>query len=284
MKQPGEPNGRVLFSLVSINLWDLPIFWPRHDRTRRRQRMLKQFPDLSADLLLFQEAFVQSFRERLAAALPRLNADPYLEARRRHGPITLSAAGGLLTFSRWPFGSSVFTAARTFKSMRIDERIGRKGWLRTEVQTPVGPVSVANVHLYAGTRPTDARVRTTQVRQLTHDAERWPPLPTILAGDFNMTAELERPDRGPTGFDLLAEAGFVEVAGGSSDGLVTMAPSVNRYARYTPWHKPDRRLTQVFYRGPGIERGPEPPTLCLHRPAVSDHFGLRVQLALARRH
>ena len=63
-----------------------------------------------------------------------------------------------------------------------------------------------------------------------------------------------------------------------------MAPSVNRYARYTPWHKPDRRLTQVFYRGPGIERGPEPPTLCLHRPAVSDHFGLRVQLALARRH
>ena len=169
MKQPGEPNGRVLFSLVSINLWDLPIFWPRHDRTRRRLRMLERFPDLSADLLLFQEAFVQSFRERLAAALPRLNADPYLEARRRH-------------------------------------------------------------------------------------------------------------------FDLLAEAGFVEVAGGSSDGLVTMAPSVNRYARYTPWHKPDRRLTQVFYRGPGIERGPEPPTLCLHRPAVSDHFGLRVQLALARRH
>jgi endonuclease/exonuclease/phosphatase family metal-dependent hydrolase len=164
--------------------------------------------------------------------------------------------------------------------MKLDERWSRKGCLWTRIATPAGEILIGNVHLYAGNRPRDARVRTFQVRQLLAYGQLTEGVPTIMAGDFNMAAEHEQPSRGENGFAHMARAGFTEVGGGWSPGITTMAPSSNRYARYMPWHRPDRRLTQVFYRGPGLYRGDAPPTLCLHEPPVSDHFGLCVTLRL----
>lgn len=164
--------------------------------------------------------------------------------------------------------------------MKPDERIGRKGCLWTEYETNGTRVLIGNAHLYAGLGARPARARTLQVRHLLHQLGRRPRIPTIIAGDFNMAIEDERPAAGPTGFDLMREAGFTEIAGGVTGSIATMSPSRNRFARYSPWRRPERRLTHVFFRGDGISV-PQSPSLCLHEPPVSDHFGLLATLRLA---
>jgi endonuclease/exonuclease/phosphatase family metal-dependent hydrolase len=271
----------LLLRLVSINVWDLPIPFPGLDRALRRERLRARLPRLRADLLLIQEAFRPDFRRTLLAALADYHPDHRARQQRRSWPLLMDRSGGLLTLSRWPIAHTEFAPWRRYRRMKPDERIGRKGVLWTHVETPAGRLLVANVHMCAGTRPIDARVRSVQARQLLQHPLLRDRQPAILAGDFNMAVEFEQPSRGPTAFDRLGDQGFVEIAGGFSPGLLTMAPNRNRYARYLPWHRPDRRLTQVFYRGSGLERGPEPPAVCLDQPPLSDHFGLRVTLTLA---
>lgn len=186
----------------------------------------------------------------------------------------MDSTGGLLTLSRWPIGRTVFEPSRRLPGIRPDERLARKGWLWTEILTPGGTLWAANVHLYAGNTSFDGRIRTIQTRQLVRTAPVPKDVPVLLAGDFNMAREHERAERKRTGFDVLHEAGFIEMLDGKSDGLKTMAPSINPHARYMPSHRPDRRLTQMFFRGPGLSPGPDHPQLCLHDPPVSDHFGL----------
>jgi endonuclease/exonuclease/phosphatase family metal-dependent hydrolase len=192
----------------------------------------------------------------------------------------MDATGGLLTLSRWPIVSQRHQPARRFRSFRLDEWIGRKGCLWTRVRTPAGDVMVGNVHMYAGNSPLDARIRAIQARDILRQGELRHGLPVLLAGDFNWDLDFEHSERGPTGHTILLEAGFREIADGRSAGLMTMDPKTNRYARYVPWHRPPRRLTHVFFRGERLGPGPEPPTLCLNDPPVSDHLGLRVTLAL----
>ena len=265
--------------LVSINVWDLPLPLPRFERRTRRRRLLHQLPMLDADVILVQEAFVPGFRHELRAALPTYHVDALVASRRRPLLLRMDGAGGLMVFSRWPVGRTVFEPSRPFRFMKPDERVGRKGCLWTELATPAGGLVVGNVHLYAGNRRSDARARSRQTRQIVEQHPFEPAAPTVLAGDFNMAREVEDTGGPPTGIDIMEEAGYKEVAGARSDGIATKAPSVNRYARISPWPQTDRRLTQVFLRGPGLAPGPEPPRLCLDAEPVSDHFGLMVTLS-----
>lgn len=261
--------------LVSINIWDLPIHLPGNDRRGRRRRLLDRLPALDADVVLVQEAFRPAFRKRLARAMAGYHVAPDRQAARRIAWVSMDVTGGLMTFSRWPVANSDFHAWRTPVRMRLDERIGRKGAMWTRIDTPAGPLTVVNVHLYAGNGRGDARGRTTQVRELL--ARRALAGPTVLAGDFNMARELEE-DWGGGGFDLLFRDGFREIADGWTGSLATMAPHGNRYAAMIQRVRRDRRLTQVFLRE--LEPGVPAPSRCLHDPPVSDHYGLLVGLSL----
>lgn len=275
---PDQAAARI--RLVTINIWDLPIPLPGIARRKRRRRLLRALPALDADVVAIQEAFKPRFRHRIDAALPDLHAPDAHDATRRHRFIRLDTTGGLFTLARWPIRRLEFQPTRGFPGMKPDERVGKKGCLWTELDTPAGSVTIGNVHLYAGGTPVDGRVRTVQCRQIAERASSWPG-PIILAGDFNMALEYERADREVVGFDVMREAGFAEVADGRSAGVETMAPSKNRYARYMPWHRRvDRRLSQIFFRGERL-RVTRPPALCLDRPPVSDHLGLIVELTLS---
>src|SRR5581483_11737654 len=124
--------------------------------------------------------------------------------------------------------------------------------LWTIVATGAGNLLVGNVHLYAGAGPDHARARAMQTRHLLRQLENFPRMPTVIAGDFNMAIEFECAGAGPTGFDLMHQAGFSEVAAGTTGEIATMSPLRNRFARYMPGIRPERRLTQVFYRGDGL--------------------------------
>jgi endonuclease/exonuclease/phosphatase family metal-dependent hydrolase len=266
--------------LVSINIWDLPIRLPRTQRASREHRLLDGLPRLDADLVLIQEAFRPRLRRAILGVLAALHADAHARDRRWVAFLPLDAAGGLLTLSRWPIAHTRYQPARRFRRMKLDERIGQKGCLWTRIATPAGELLVGNVHLYAGNTPLDAHVRTIQTRDLLFRGDSRPALPTVIAGDCNWDLDFEHSERGPTGHVEMLQAGFREVADGRSEGIATMDPRHNAFARYVPWHRPVRRLTHVYYRGPGIGPGPTPPGLCLHEPPVSDHYGLRATLTL----
>lgn len=270
----------LVIRLVSINLWDLPVPLPRFDRALRRRRLLEQLPGLGADLLLFQESFRPGFRRSLTKASAGFEAHPECGRGRWFFFLPLDCTGGLFTLSRWPIVAQRHQRARRIRSLKLDERVGVKGCLWTRVRTPAGDLLVGNVHLYAGNNPVDAHVRAVQARDLLMHGELCDDVPAVLAGDFNWDLDFEHSERGPSGHEVMLEAGFQEVAGGRSAGIVTMDPKTNAYARYAPWHRPPRRLTHVFHRGDRLQPGPEPPALCLHDPPVSDHYGLRATLGL----
>lgn len=261
-------------SLLSINIWDLPITLPGTKRRLRRRRLLAALPAADADIVLIQEAFRPSLRRDLAAVMRGHHADAHMLGRRRWFLLPMDTAGGLATFSRWPVVETRYEPSFRVRGMKPDERIGRKGVLWTVLDTPAGSLTIGNVHLYAGNQPVDARIRAAQTGRVIRGVG-FRGGPAIVGGDFNISRETEVPDRGPSAFDVMERAGFREVADGRSAGLETMDPGRNRWARYAPWHKPGRRLTQIFYRGPGI-RPLGPPRLTLDRPPVSDHFGLLV--------
>jgi endonuclease/exonuclease/phosphatase family metal-dependent hydrolase len=267
--------------LVSINIWDLPVRLPRTRRGLRHRRLLADLQTLDADIILIQEAFRPRLRRQILRTLPSMQADALAARRRWFGFLPMDAAGGLLTLSRWPVHTTRYQPARRFRGMKPDERIGWKGCLWTRIATPVVDILVGNVHLYAGNTPLDAHVRTIQTRHLLERGESTRDLPTILAGDWNWDLEFEHSERGPTGHVVMLQAGFHEVADGRSENIATMDPRHNPFARYVPWHRPARRLTHVFLRGPGLAAGSEPPSLCLHDPPVSDHYGLRVTVRVS---
>jgi endonuclease/exonuclease/phosphatase family metal-dependent hydrolase len=267
--------------LVSLNMWDLPIPLPRFDRRLRRRRLLEQLPGVDADVLLFQESFRPGFRRALTRGCDGFEGHADCAMGRWFLFVPMDRTGGLLTLSRWPIVAQRYQRAHWFRTLKLDERIGGKGCLWTRVRTPAGELLLGNVHLYAGNNPVDAHVRAVQAREILMHGELRPDLPVIMAGDFNWDLDFEHSERGPTGHAVMLEAGFREIADGRSEGIVTMDTKANRYARYVPWHRPPRRLTHVYYRGPGLSGGPEPPALCLNDPPVSDHFGLRATLTLA---
>jgi endonuclease/exonuclease/phosphatase family metal-dependent hydrolase len=266
--------------LVSINIWDLPIRLPRTQRAARHGRLLEGLPRLDADVLLIQEAFRPRLRRAILGLLPDMHADALARARRWLGFLPMDAAGGLFTLSRWPIVHTRHQPARRFPRMKPDERIGRKGCLWTRIATPAGELLVGNVHLYAGNTPLDAHVRNIQTRNLLAHGETSPERPTVIAGDCNWDLDFEHSERGATGHVEMLQAGFREVADGRSEGIATMDPRHNAFARYVPWHRPARRLTHVYCRGPGLAPGPDSPRLCLHDPPASDHYGLLVTLTL----
>jgi endonuclease/exonuclease/phosphatase family metal-dependent hydrolase len=266
--------------VVSINIWDLPIWLPRTQRRQRHRRLLAALPRLDADLILIQEAFRPRLRRAILRALPGLHTDALARSGRWFLFLHMDGAGGLLTLSRWPIVETRYQPSRPFHGMKPDERIGRKGCLWTRVTTPAGDLMLGNVHLYAGNTPLDAHVRSIQTRRLLERGLSAPEIPTAMIGDWNWDIEFEHSERGPTGHVELLQAGFREIADGRNAGIATMDPRHNAWARYFPWHRPARRLTHVFFRGPGLDVGPEPPALCLHDPPVSDHYGLRVTLVL----
>ncbi len=264
--------------LVSVNIWDLPIHVPFGDRHGRRRHLLAQLPQLDADLVLIQEAFRPAFRARLHEQMAYSYWAPDPDTSRRVLWMHMDRHGGLMTFSRWPIERTTFQLWRSPPRMRIDERIGGKGCLWTRIATPAGALLVGHVHMYAGNAARDARARWGQTRELLTRGAIDSTLPTLLMGDFNMARDVETTLRKDTGFDLLDDDGFEEIAGGYTGDLATMAPRRNRYAAFVQRVRRGRRPTQVFFRG--LHPGPPPPRICLDDPPVSDHFGLAAELRM----
>lgn len=279
---------------VTFNAWALPVTIPTQRKRQRLKRLPAALASLDADIIVLQELFDVRARRRLLQELvpPYVAAPLGTRARRILGLVPADSSGGLLVLSRLPIQTCRFVPHPSDLGAKLDERLGRKGMLIVRVESGVGPLTVAAIHLYAGIRPVDTRVRSTQLARLLTvlDAEA-NSTPVLLAGDINASPTVAFPE--PPGADnpltpeyaALRAAGFVDPLPPNPtppELCVTWAPSRNRYAAL-PYQetRTDERYDYLLVR-PGARRRWKIKNAgtVLDAPLLSDHIGVMAEFEL----
>jgi endonuclease/exonuclease/phosphatase family metal-dependent hydrolase len=185
------------------------------------------------------------------------------------------SGSGLLLLSRWPLRERAF---ERYELRGRPERIwhgdwhGHKGFVRAEVETPQGPVSLVNTHLharYGRDRPDEyLGVRIGQVVQFAAALAQVDE-PVVAVGDFNF-------DEGSPEYSVLA-------------GLAGLRDSAAELDARKPTSRSERRIDFVFVRDGGgrallptrvkrvLDREVE---LEGERGTFSDHRGVLAELEL----
>lgn len=250
--------------VVSFNAWALPVTIPSQDKRRRLRRLPEALAALDADVIVLQELFDLRGRRRLLRELcpPYSSTPDAMETRRILGLVPADTTGGLLVFSRFPITGGRFVPHSLGPGTKVDERLGRKGALVVHLETPVGDLTVFALHLYAGTKPKDARIRTAQLAPLLEILNAEATVnPVLLAGDINTSPTLGYPEPPGPGnpyspeYAALAEAGFGDPLPPNptpAERTATWVPSRNRYAAL-PYQetKTDERYDYVMVRAGG---------------------------------
>lgn len=140
------------------------------------------------DVICLQESFNTKHRAMIHDALGRetyRSSDTDLSMRR----VFLSRmdrTGGLVIFSKYPIKETSFTPFRCPILMSPQERIGRKGFLQVEVETPAGPALVIATHLYSIRSNHATGMRLFQLKQiLKATKEKRGQMAAFLTGDLN---------------------------------------------------------------------------------------------------
>jgi endonuclease/exonuclease/phosphatase family metal-dependent hydrolase len=290
-----------LFSIraVTFNAWALPVTIPSQQKRRRLSRLPAALAALDADLIVLQELFDVRARRRLLGELcPPYAAAPAKNAGRRIlGLVPADTTGGLLVLSRLPIAGSRFVPHTLGHGTKVDERLGRKGAMIVHVETPVGRLTVFAVHLYAGTKPKDTRIRLAQLAPLLEVLEdEAAGGPVLMAGDINTSPTVDYPE--PPGrenplapeYAAMVDAGFVDPLPPNPTPVTrsaTWVPSRNRYAALAYQEtKTDERYDYVMVRpGLGHEWAVRDARTVIDAPDahLSDHVGVLVELDLMAR-
>jgi endonuclease/exonuclease/phosphatase family metal-dependent hydrolase len=262
--------------VATLNTWGLPEPLSRQPEQRMRS-IGARLPDLSLDVIAFQEVWTAGVRRRLRRA--------GREAGLVHawGPAARIGGSGLLLLSRWPILASRLTA---FSLRGHPERVthgdyyGQKGYAWLRLATPAGPISVVDTHLHARYTSDVSHEyvpqRVGQIVQLALGTQSITE-PLIAAGDFNFT------DRHVEHGLLTDLTGLRDVARETGNAQATVLhtnPLRNS-------QKPDRRVDYVFARDGeharvvtrSVQRifdGPVPQPA----GAYSDHAGVLADLEI----
>lgn len=275
-------------TVLTFNVWLLPLPVPKMDRRRRLARIVSSLRDIDADIVAIQEAFDPQSRRTIVQQLrDRYDVnDNALDARWVLGVLPIDRTGGLLTLSKFPILHSEFVAHPLPAESKFPERVGEKGVLHTIIETPFGKVEVLNVHLYAGGKAGDRAVRTMQLhhfsRTLGSETEE---KPVIVAGDFNAWHEEGRPveERSQPEYRFLRKIGLVDVVDGDrSMTKITYDVDKNPLAAF--WSNKEQGgqdFDSIFYRPSAKhEIDVKRASIVLNDPAqpLSDHYGVLADL------
>jgi endonuclease/exonuclease/phosphatase family metal-dependent hydrolase len=284
--------------IVTFNAWALPISIPSQRKRRRLGQLPQALAALDADVIVLQEMFDVRARRRVVRELcpPYVTTPEAVRSRRILGLVPIDVSGGLLVLSRLPIAGSRFVPHPAGVGWKPDERVGRKGAMIVHFETPLGQVTLFTTHLYAGTKPKDARVRCTQLAPLLEILNQEANgNPVVLAGDFNTSPTVGYPK--PAGaenpltpeYAALIDAGFKDPLPPNPtppERTATWVPSRNRYAAlpYQETRK-DARYDYVLVRSGSASAWEVKNARTVIDDAgahLSDHVGVQVELALSR--
>ena len=199
-------------SVLSLNVWVLPIPLPRLRRRARTRAIRDALRRLDPDVVLLQELFYPPARRHLLDGVaPRLRPGPTAGGTRRARGLRWDRSGGLVTVSRFVVEREGFHPHEIGPSTRFDERVARKGVLVSHLRVGAHEVAAVNVHLHSGMARRDVESRRGQARGL-HGLVRGldTGMAVVAGGDFN---ERVRPPgvTGENGSPCLSALGFRDV-------------------------------------------------------------------------
>ena len=167
--------------LLSFNVYMLPTLLKKSMQAQRSYIIPRQLSESDYDVMIFQEAFIKSFRDSMKSVLKPIY--PYSYYMESNHPLVPFGSGNFV-MSRYPFKviSEVY-----YKSCGGFDCFAAKGGLVIELTLPSGKViQLAATHLQAD--GDNSKDRTNQLMQLKRALEKHARagVPQILAGDLNM--------------------------------------------------------------------------------------------------
>jgi endonuclease/exonuclease/phosphatase family metal-dependent hydrolase len=285
------PDTALELSVLTLNIWDFPIWLPGLDRKKRLARLPAAISALAPDIICLQEAWRVRGRSRLVEALGMRHHSPIGSVRTPVPLLSLDTTGGLFVISRHAMADHEFVPFPRFPGTSLIEELARKGVLCSRFSTPAGDLWMVNTHLYAGHTIPGRELRLRQLTFLLDTVDRvcgrdsavllagdlnaLPTQPFPAEADYHLTPEYER---------LLAN-GFNDTLSGFDADTVTYDVSGNRYAErwYNPTKSPSR-VSYVLYRSSPTVRFEtrEARVVFNSGEPLSDHYGLLCEVGLVR--
>ena len=272
-------------TMMTINLWGLPIKLPRHNQSKRFGDIPDALNGIDEDIVCMQEVFSKRLRKRL---ISQIHTSYYMYSdytcnKGIIGPFVRDCHGGLMTISKYPIVEETFYEFPLYKGMRLEERIGHKGFLLTKIDLGESFVYVINTHLYAGQKDRDAFFRSMQISYLVakvRDLNLDESIPLVLLGDLNVehfTGLLKRFEDDSNNYISIVEGlRLSDVICTLDECLYTINHKLNRY---TPDSELPQKLDYIL-SGPGCTSWvvKDQYTVFEGEDAISDHLGVLAEM------
>ena len=256
-------------SLLTYNLWGLPVWVPRSNQRQRFTELAKVLAEREETILCLQETFSKKLRQKL---IPRLQENfhvysDYNKSKRIAGLVPIDQKGGLMTLSKYPIVEEQFFQYPLNKKMRWEERFARKGFIWTKIKMPRGYINIINTHLYASGNNPSEQQRLLQIQYMEKVLDTIPDFykfPTMLLGDINIChpyVSQKYPHRTQSlVYDyLLSEMNFIDSMPDICDDDCTIHCDRNHYVSanndlqkldYCFLHIPDNYTHEIIHQAP----------------------------------
>jgi endonuclease/exonuclease/phosphatase family metal-dependent hydrolase len=190
-KQDILPDNLNDVSILTYNIWGIPIWLPRVGLSNRFDKISKKLANDDFDIVCLQECFSKRFRNKVLKELSGsyYHSEYYKCNRKTFLGIVTDCHGGLMTFSKFPIVFEHFYPFPLTKDMDKTERIGRKGFLVTKViNQKRDTVCIINTHLYAGKTEKSEKFREVQIAFMDSilNVKKYYDYKCVLAGDINV--------------------------------------------------------------------------------------------------
>lgn len=276
-------------SLLTFNVWGLPVWLPRIDKVKRYASIPGSILNTNADIVCIQEAFDPKIRLRLLKTMDTAGyffLEDYKCYRRMFVLFEKDCLGGLMTFSRYPIIWEKFYPHKILNDMKIDEKNGKKGFLISKINYTFGDIIVVNLHLYSGRSKKDEKFRMSQIYYLERiiDSLSFQNLPIIIQGDLNLVHpsvithnfNSEKFESSYVYHYLTTKLKFVDTKSDFTENGITYDGKNNAYASvfYNSAEK-QQKFDYCFYRFPTHIIDSVKSQIVFKKPApLSDHYGL----------
>lgn len=244
-------------TLMTYNLWGLPVWVPRSDQKNRFKRLSEVLVTRDENILCLQETFNKNLRKQLIPSLTKefYAFSDYSISKRIYGLVPIDRKGGLMTLSKYPILEEKFFEYPVNKKMRFEERFARKGFIWSKIKSPGGIIHVLNTHLYANGNSASEAQRLLQIQYLKKVVDSIPgfyDVPVVLLGDINIChpyVSQKYPHRQASYvYDyLLTEMGFIDSMPEICDDDCTIHFHKNKYV---PVNNDLQKLDYCFLRVP----------------------------------
>lgn len=164
------------FKIFSQNMWMLP-FWISAQNKQRLTRLISFINSQDFDLIALQEVWLSKDVRRI---IDSVDSKYYAF----HHPLGTSNPSGLLVLSKQKPSASSYSLFPITTQHNWEERRGKKGFIKLDLEINGIKVSVVNTHLYAAKSELDEHIITDQLNIIMTSLADYPN--AMIMGDLNL--------------------------------------------------------------------------------------------------